>query len=110
MEAGIPLDLSLSSGNERLQTDYEEFRQPDVNGDNKISRKEVRPLACITHWLLFDRVITHCANVCMWSTLVIHVRLRRSCRQTHCTPCRPLQPTGLAFAAWCVPPHSSTTI
>lgn len=49
MEAGIPLDLSLSSGNERLQTDYEEFRQPDVNGDNKISRKEVRPLVRIMH-------------------------------------------------------------
>lgn len=45
MEAGIPLDLSLGSGNERLQADFEEFRLPDVNGDNMISRKEVREQA-----------------------------------------------------------------
>lgn len=45
-EAGIPIDLSLAqaptSRSSSLEQDYAEFKQPDANGDDLISRKEVR--------------------------------------------------------------------
>ena len=40
-EAGIPVDLSMVSPSASLQQDYAEFKQPDTNGDDKISRREV---------------------------------------------------------------------
>lgn len=40
-EAGIPVDLSMVSPSASLQQDYAEFKQPDANGDDKISRREV---------------------------------------------------------------------
>ncbi|KAM3576487.1 hypothetical protein VYU27_001651 [Nannochloropsis oceanica] len=39
-EAGIPVDLSMVSPSASLQQDYAEFKQPDLNGDDKISRRE----------------------------------------------------------------------
>eukprot|EP00624_Nannochloropsis_granulata_P002104 evm.model.NODE_20417_length_10763_cov_21.298616.4 len=36
-EAGIPVDLSMVSPSASLQQDYAEFKQPDTNGDDKIS-------------------------------------------------------------------------
>lgn len=50
-EAGIPIDLSLAAspssaaGGNSLEQDYAEFKQPDANGDDRISRKEVS--ACV---------------------------------------------------------------
>ncbi len=56
-EAGIPIDLSLAAspstaasggmgggGGNSLEQDYAEFKQPDANGDDRISRKEVSQL------------------------------------------------------------------
>lgn len=40
-EAGIPVDLSMVSPSASLQQDYAEFKQPDLNGDDKITRREV---------------------------------------------------------------------
>ncbi|EWM27553.1 EF-Hand 1, calcium-binding site [Nannochloropsis gaditana] len=39
-EAGIPVDLSMVSPSASLQQDYAEFKQPDLNGDDKITRRE----------------------------------------------------------------------